>query len=781
MNKPDSLPDFFEQFKEVVFKADRLNEVEACSQYLLAESDLIQMGFAALREAEDWVGFGVMFKTLKQYQLQSPVYLFDIEPSKQICTAFDLNKEKIANKFGEVIFYRAKLLYRAAKTGEHIKKYLDRHRFLESAIRMAWGLLPADENDTWKFEYISRQEISTFIAQCYLFRSKLALPKGSDIPEKKLEAIEKAWEWSVLSYSKSDDLKLEILLEKDRWDKNTPEEWIKKEMIAFFDENSLDIKKAVHRNACDRGRELGVCLEGYDKELLGINSEKDEDDIFLPLYQAKAALRIESDIFSEYFIKAVNRLENIPLSYHLWDDTVDLIQEVKKRRLPIWKVAAINAWELCRKEEERLKLSIQIRWYWARQTDLYELAFRAAESNKNIGLMASVVDSLKSRPSIKLSLAEKSLYQDDKDSLEKFRETETNFSAGNFHIGLNKIRRREGLRIKEEDIENVPMGWAAVHFYISSDFKGYAIIFDRDKQFYVQMDVADTWVSYNNWKTELQKGGGEIKASNKVLKILCETCGGMLGPIIEKIESDNIIFIPYGFLHLVPLHASLIKGTCLLTEKICVFLPAWSLKPTNQNAECTENAILLTNWKAPDDPEDLKGFINDPKWSNSDREACTTDGCISAIKAHSESHPQVLAFYCHGEGNFLNPYQSALKMHKGRLTHQQIIKEIDSNALQGTKVILTACESDLTSGNNELTDEHLSIANAFLHKGASEVAGTLYKCTTDISGRIISSVLENMESPLYEIIHNTQKQWLNGNFDELYKVAAFRTIGLPVK
>ena len=128
----------------------------------------------------------------------------------------------------------------------------------------------------------------------------------------------------------------------------------------------------------------------------------------------------------------------------------------------------------------------------------------------------------------------------------------------------------------------------------------------------------------------------------------------------------------------------------------------------------------------------------------------------------------------------MNPYRSALKMHEGPLTHQAIVQETDKEALLGTKVILTACESDLVSGANDITDEHLSIASAFLQKGASEICGTLFKCFTDISGDIIAASLDDLNSALYETVHNVQRNWIKEKSDELYKAAAFRIMGFPV-
>jgi hypothetical protein len=118
-------------------------------------------------------------------------------------------------------------------------------------------------------------------------------------------------------------------------------------------------------------------------------------------------------------------------------------------------------------------------------------------------------------------------------------------------------------------------------------------------------------------------------------------------------------------------------------------------------------------------------------------------------------------------------------MYGGPLTHQAIVQKTDKKALLGTKVILTACESDLVSGKKDIADEHLSLASAFLQKGASEVCGTLFKCSPDIAGNIIAGSL-NSKLALYKTVHKVQRNWIKEKPNELYKAAAFRIMGFPV-
>ena len=479
--------------------------------------------------------------------------------------------------------------------------------------------------------------------------------------------------------------------------------------------------------------------------------------------------------------KAVSALSRVPLSYHLWDDTVDIIEKVAKKDEYEWRKSAIKAWQICRQEESRLKLSIQIRWYWSRQAKLYDLAFRAANDTTNPELAAQIADSLKSRPAIKLVQAENNLYKEDKEKLEQFRKIETNFAAGNFHTGLEDAKKlNTDSSLNSRDIQAISSGWTAIHFYISLNDRGYAVVINADgKNEIKKIEIEDTWNAYKDWKADLQKVGDyPVDASNSLEK-LCKACGKMLEPVLEKVKPKKIIFIPHGFLHLVPIHAALINDDDpLFNTRTCLFLPAWSLAPKAFSQSNNNKGILLTNWK----PEtDLEKFIDHTKWTNKKKTECTPNDYFSMFNSTNYKPPELLAFYCHGQGDFMNPYRSALKMYKRHLTHQAIVQETDKKALLGTKVILTACESDLVSGKKDIADEHLSIASAFLHKGASEVCGTLFKCSPDMAGDIIACSIDNFNLTLCETIHKVQQNWFKEKPCELYKSAAFRVIGFPVK
>jgi hypothetical protein len=631
--------------------------------------------------------------------------------------------------------------------------------------------------EDWPYCYPNFNEACRFIAKCYLLRSRLALPKGSDIPEKKIEAINLAWEWAKKIHDNPlDRLKTEIALERSRWNKNLPINWLTEKLSDFSLPDHLDEWGLVDFAAYDKGRELGLShFPDRDAYICG-HFSKNENPYFI-FYQTKAAYRNRAEKLSCLLRALIDKLDGIPLSFPLWEDTVDLLYRIKNDGQDVWTDAAIAAWRACQKEEGKLKHSLQVRWYWSRWAALYDLAFLAAYEKNDPLLAAEVADSLKSRPVTKLPLMEKTMSAHDREILEAAWEIETNFAAGNFQAGYNRAATAKQTSDGPDtiDFKVAKKGWSVIHLYLSKNQTVYAVVFNDDDSSSVTElgKITKTWEHYQDWKTVLMKNNG-LSDTNDALKKLCESCGKMLEKAFQKIKNENdLLFIPHGFLHLVPLHASFIDGQPLFMTRKCLFLPAWSLYSRENQGIRSNGSLLLTNWTQP---THLTHFIDHPLWSNCKKSFCTPDDCVSSLTGCKDDFSwQLIVFYCHGQANFSNPYQSALKMSGGPLTHKAIAQLADPG-FTGAQVILTACETDVVYDGASESDEHLSLAAAFLQKKAVAVCGTLFKSPPDISSEIISAAANNPAQPLHDILLTIQRDNYESP-DDLYRLAPYRVMG----
>ncbi|MBL0717013.1 MAG: CHAT domain-containing protein, partial [Desulfosarcina sp.] len=791
------IKDMFKEFKKnIIQKADTILDFEEKANFFKIHKSFTKKILESL-EKDDWIHLGTVLKIMAQEAMQAPVPVFGLQPSEKLCKGLKVNEDAIIESIAEFNLWRAKKLQQIAMQKKYAGKYTDRHRLLESAIRLTWEQF--DSNESWHHAVITEKEACDFIAQCYLFRSRLALAKGSTIPEKKLEALARAWHWAAeKGYDDMNDLKMKIVLEKDKWEKNLSEEWIKDQINSFLKKEncSLDFSKPLHWAVNDRAQNLELISDkSNDRRITDdckishiTKSFTDEEKALVFLYQARAALRMQSDDISERLKKAVDALElsqrgmpskansmryHVPLSHYLWGDIVDLIEKAAEQE-ELWEDSAVDIWRRCMEEESRVKVGIQIRWYWSKYRQLYQLAFQAALNPayhypENFKLAAEITDSQKSRPTIKALALEKSLSKKNAEGYKKHVEADALFAAGNFVAGFEALKK---IPVPEKEkprhIMDVPADWAAVHFNIIDRNDAHALIVEDEKCRHVSIEISDLWDAFNKWVASDRDSG---------LEKVCEQSGEMLLPILKEINSKKILFIPHGFLHLVPLHAAELakakdKARYLFQEKSCLFLPSWSLAPLQDEAFATNGDVLLTKWNYVA----IKNIVERNDWSNSKREENTPDDFFAALK-ELPNPPDLLVLYCHGQSDFVNPYNSRFVLN-GDLTHQRLAQDLSVSDLKKSKVILTACESDLVSGIFGLIDEHLSLANVFLSKGASEVLGALFECSSNIALDLILEAKNNSKTPLYEILQNKQKEWAEKE-ESIDEIAVFRVMGFP--
>jgi hypothetical protein len=841
-------PDHFKAFQSIMFTADQETNLEKRHAYLEDNRDTIQQAFDALIQVNDWANIGMMLKVLTEETKDSPISIFSEYQSHKICDELDKNKEMIEKTFIQFTFLRAKKLRYYAEEGDHVLKYTDRHRFIESAIRLIWNECDSDNN--WMHnETISSKQAYQFIANCYLYRSMLALKKGTAVPEKKLEALNKAMEWAnkaneqiydlkeearewakkaneqiddlkveAREWAKKanvqmDDLKVNIILEQSTWDDgfsiNILEKALK-DYVRQYKNEDFDLSKKINLAVVDKllfilmdkedtskeDQSLKNRLDELDKQILNVkyDSTKEKGIIQWPLsfYKARSAFRQEDEEISTYLEKAVLELKDYLQTNIIWDETISIFKKVSENEAfkGKWEAAVISAWEYCVEVENIIKLPVQLRWYWSQYKIFYNLAFQAAlnEEEKYNLLPVRIADSEKSRPTIKIQNAEKLFGNNEFFKL--YVETDMSFFTNGYMANYEKLKEKSSSEIKLSlKIEDIPDGWSAIHFYIQESGDAHALILSsKTKQAIpVKLSIVELWKVFNRWhlnyrsfstNTEL-KGSTELQDSTE-LHDLCLQSGKMLKPVLDMIDTDKVIFIPHGFLHLVPLHAAIIedqnsadeKTTYFFLQKTCVYLPSWSIVNPDKSYDIhPKEDYFFSHWEPQEQLEDLLNL----EWRNENRINNTPKEVIEIIeKFHSP--PRLLTLFCHGKGDFMNPYNSKLALSEGGLTHEAI-KTCHLN-LKGTRVILTACETDFVAGYFGMVDEHLSLANAFLSKDAVEVLGSFFKYKPVYAIELIKHIKNNPDKHLYESLRDIQKQWAT-DVKSLSKLAAFRVMGLP--
>jgi len=764
----------YDTFKSIIFEADKIVDVRKRSQNISAQCVSLYKNPENIIDEKEKIQFGVFLKVLNNETVEYPLLFFSVAQKKSLCNKLHYNQNNIAKELAKFEYERAQKLIDYAKSSQ-IKKYTDRHRLVERAMMC---MIPyAQDKEQWIDNEIPTTKLFDFIASCYLLRSRLALQKGSTIPEKKLEAIKKALEWS--DKGNDPNLNIEIVLEKNRWDTHTDQKWLMDRIQSYLGQTKITFTLPIHWTVCNTARLLGIDFHSnIDEQMLQhpFNIVQDESHYY-PLYQAEAAFRLKNKkVFYDKISFAVKHLHE-HLGNPLWQDILSLIKKASQDDLftDAWEEAAIHAWRKCKIAESKLKLSIQVRWYWSKSKELYDLAFLAAIQLKKPKLALTIADSQKNRPTIKFQHIEKH-FTDEKDLevIHKYLEADALFATYNFSAGMEQLKKMLPLDRKQKyrSLLNIPKNLAAVHFYVINYDCAYAIIVQNKQIECMNIPIEEAWDTFQVWDHD--RKNMDFNSAKNTLEKLCIACGNMLSPIIEKINHDHILFIPHGFLHLSPLHAAKINDTYLFETHQCFFLPSWSIAPIN-TTQLTEKHrnVFISNYKKDLVIEEL---VNQ-QWDNEKTKKNTPTEALEIINTNQPLG--LLVLFCHGEGEYVNPYQSRLLLANEPLTHHEIIQKLKERSLTGTKVMLTACETDLVNRKFDIVDEHLSLSNAFLRKGASEILGTLFECTDTMSVELVNKVRTNSDSAisLCEILHEQQKQWLE-NGRSIIDICAYRITGL---
>lgn len=698
------------------------------------------------------------------------------------------------------------------------------------------------------------------ISMSYSKRGMSILPKGKGIapPAKKTEAMEKALEWA--NYALGDNglkmpedklpvqiTKVQILHELNRL--------ISMEYKALFEDFLEEIAPTIAKKSTCNALELFTLdLSNqyhsnpiYDKHILSCAVD-DANDFLHPisLIKSKAALRLyESERNHNYLndMKGhlevmIAKLEEYEFFHAIWDDIIGLLKEMKRCSIHEWHDWALVMWEICKEKERQLGFGLQIRQHWSRLSDLYELVIDHLLEQKDpfpehLLSAVKIIDSLKSRTPLTWSEMDAFLLNKSGKNVEMIKELRESYYIMESQIAMNiyapdyntnknsllgKFEPEKNTRLSEETI---PDGWTALHLYLKNDksdqLQCWAIAGHHDNDSGViwkrfpSVEMTDVWAAYKEWKKKYASLISEsaenpnigVYESAGLLKNLCCEIGKKMSFLFDNFitKSSGLIFIPHGFLHLLPLHAAYDpkSKTYLFQNMLSTYLPAWSLisddvLKSSENRKTGGSYCFRYFPKDTQDKDYYLELLNEIDWSCTEDDA-NENTIIKYNDIFKEMPPEWLSILCHGRADEVTPFRSVLELGERGLSFLDL--QLMPLALNGTKVLLGACETELTPEKASQIDEHLSLASIFLNKGASALMGSMWECSVDLAREIQETCLSG-ELGVWETLQEKQKDWQTlekipeywpKNLEpfnsipeafRLYFTAPFRSIGYPI-
>jgi len=604
-------------------------------------------------------------------------------------------------------------------------------------------------------------------AKAHLYRSRLIRPKGFTVPAKKIEGLYKALERCLDSdgewfrhYAGVIALELdrcgqptENLFANDRPDCPPARLW---DLLSRATSNE-DLQKY------DKKRKIEFYQMRVRLEEFKLNQPSPFKDLFfedthkfkpneLELERLKVAVYIGNIAEIKTATgNLINRLEKYPFAHPLWDDSVRFVRRLRKHGFDDWQNLALMMWKAA---ETKVidTTSLQLRWYWSRQRNLYDMAFLAALEQNDVEKAAKIADSAKSKPALTWqaleNLSRSEGHQELKDTLKKEIENNAKALSGVYIKGLrNNTPDTVKLR-NDDDFPKIETESIVVQFYLvhlDEDTKdadatkkdntknGYALIYDKKKGGWLpdvyKFDFNSLFKKYINWQDTYFRLPDKGDSADE-LEALCKEMGNELDFLLNypsEGENRRMVLIPHDFLHRVPLHGVLRKDgdepEILLEKFRCSYLPALKYaKKANRNRKQAN----IVAFKYFDKKKDrfLNRFYDEETgkyFSQYVNFASKTD--LTEFLETIQISPSILALISHGKADYINPFSSKL-LFKTPLTFLEIATAECS--FSGSDIFISACETDLTGPIDAPLDEHLSISSIFFNKHARAVLGTIY-------------------------------------------------------
>ena len=719
---------------------------------------------------------------------------YGMPPTQNACKNLLKVHEKIAVIHARSVFEVAENVLKTVCESKMERR--TRHHVLETAIHRISALMDKDK-EHWPFPEPEEPKVWAFLAQAYFERSRTILPKGADFPQKKVEGLRKARIWA----EKIKDGNKNVLLLLSQI-------YLETQRVAGDEISEKVIKDILFECVCELSAdsmtrdEMDICLHLFEKDqdsrdIHYLETIMASDSDAPSFFKARAAfLKGDKQKVGSELRATLKFLKSTPFSHPVWEWCADFLVNLSKEEFPGWQDLAYETWKVCRNLEKKSFKGHILRWYWSRLGQLYDTAFTAviekagaSQNDKDrmywLWTAAEIADSLKSLPTVRWMAVEndEALFQqekEDKEGKEEWFENETRSIEDRYLINLNQGYSNPVPVPPPKPFSELPEPWLAVHFYVEENGQGHALIYDSLTKCWEKeeaFDAAPLWEAYVSWRTSYSAGPQTERPdfSETQMAELCKKLGENMGFLFDLPEDDKprpVLFVPHRFLHMMPIHAACRNGTYFFTQRPSLYLPAWSLTGFQPDEPNTSNIQML--YKSFDDDDYAFDKLKiQGNWSKIKDPASPSD--VLTL----DDSPELMVILSHGASDPTNPFNCRLRLKNGDLRYLDIFQ--DGPMLNGTRVILGACETDMASPPESSLDEHLSLSTAFLQKGTQSVMGTLWEVRSGDVEEMVLRIRKSKTASLHEIVWEKQKSWIQNplEYQKFYDIIPFRVIGYP--
>jgi CHAT domain-containing protein/TolA-binding protein len=194
----------------------------------------------------------------------------------------------------------------------------------------------------------------------------------------------------------------------------------------------------------------------------------------------------------------------------------------------------------------------------------------------------------------------------------------------------------------------------------------------------------------------------------------------LIRPIRSKLSGERLLFIPYGLLHRVPLHALWDGRSYLFSHYVCSYVPSASIGVQAVRANLSTRYTSLSGF-ALDDPSIPQARREvETVARHFDQSQIFVDLQADLAGLSQAAEADVLHIATHGLFRPDNPFFSSLKLADGWID----VRSIYRLNLKSRLVVLSACESGTAKVMGG--DEIIGLTRGFLGAGAEQMVVSLW-------------------------------------------------------
>ena len=267
---------------------------------------------------------------------------------------------------------------------------------------------------------------------------------------------------------------------------------------------------------------------------------------------------------------------------------------------------------------------------------------------------------------------------------------------------------------------------------------------------------------------------GEEMLAKKVKSALRNLYELLIAPVLPLLMTNNLVVVPHGLLNAIPF-AALYDGEYYLIDRFLLsYAPSATIFSLCRQQPAPPQGPLVAFGVPVEDIPAVRHEVDTVVGMFPDAEGHMGPAATLEKFRHRAPAAQILHVATHGTFRPGNPMFSGLRMADGWLT----ARDLYQMRLQSSLVVLSACETGLTSG--DFGDELMGLTRGFFYAGAPSLTVSHWAVKDEQTAQLMIAFYRHLEQgdTVARALREAQLE-VRHNHPNPYHWAAFAVMGDP--